>query len=235
MGFYAPAQLIRDARAHRVEVRPVDVQSSEYDCSLERDEQAEPALRLGLRMVKSLSEAGGHRVADARCHALFRSVQDLTQRAELDRRDIEALAAAGALAHLTGNRHVAYWQVAATEHPLPLAPASLTPSELLEGHPLLPLPTEGQTIVADYQSTGLSLGRHPMAVLREQLDEARSWTAARLTTATNGARVRLAGIVITRQRPGSANGVTFVTIEDETAARTSSSGKTSASVTAARW
>jgi error-prone DNA polymerase len=216
MGFYAPAQLVRDARAHGVEVRPVDVLWSEYDCSLERDEQAQPVLRLGLRMVKSLSEAGGRRVADTRRYALIRSVQDLAERAKLDRRDMEALAAAGALAGLTGNRHLAYWQVAAIERTLPLAPASLTSSERLEGHPLLPLPTEGQTIVADYQSTGLSPGRHPMAVLRNNLPKARSWTAARLKAAVNGSRVRLAGVVVTRQRPGSANGVTFVTVEDET-------------------
>ena len=216
MGFYAPAQLVRDARMHGVEVRPVDVACSDYDCSLERDLGEKPVLRLGLRMVKSLSEAGGRRVVEARGNAGYESIQQLTERGRLDRRDIEALAAAGALSVLTGNRHLAYWQVAGTERALPLAPASLKPNELLEGHPLLPLPTEGESIVADYHATGLSLGRHPVAVLRELLGAARDWTAEKLKTTENGASVRIAGIVITRQRPGSASGVTFVTLEDET-------------------
>jgi error-prone DNA polymerase len=216
MGFYAPAQLVRDARMHGVEVRPVDVACSDYDCSLERDLSGKPVLRLGLRRVKSLSEAGGRRVVEARSSGDYESVQQLTERARLGRRDIEALAAAGALSGLTGNRHLAYWQVAGTERALPLAPASLKPNELLEGVPLLPLPTEGENIVADYHATGLSLGRHPVEVLRHRLEDARDWTAEKLKSAENGARVRIAGIVITRQRPGSASGVTFVTLEDET-------------------
>ena len=216
MGFYAPAQLARDAQAHGVEVRPVDVQHSHYDCSLERADDGHPALRLGLRMVKSLSDAAGHRVFDARRKGCFVSVQELIHRARLSRGDIEALAAAGALSGLTGNRHFAYWQVAATERPLPLAPTSLAPAESLEGRPLLPLPTEGESIVADYQSIGLSLGRHPMALLRDKLTDATDWTAERLKTVPNGTHVRFAGLVLVRQRPGSAGGVTFVTLEDET-------------------
>jgi error-prone DNA polymerase len=216
MGFYAPAQLIRDAREHGVEVRPVDVSCSDYDCSLERGRDGKSVLRLGLRMVRSLSETGGHRVVSVRGNTPYESVQEVIERAQMDRRDIEALAAAGALSGLTGNRHLAFWQVAAAERPMLLAMNSRAPNELLEGHPLLPLPTEGQNIVADYHATGLSLGRHPVALLRNRFERARAWSAESLKTAKNGARVQIVGVVVTRQRPGSAGGVTFVTLEDET-------------------
>jgi error-prone DNA polymerase len=212
MGFYAPAQLVRDARAHGVEVRPVDIQQSDYDSTLERCEDGTPALRLGMRMVKSLSEAGARRVAAARAVQQFESVQDLTCRADLDRGDLEALAAAGALAPLSGNRHLAYWEVAGSERPLPLAPRAGSGQE--EGRPLLEAPTEGQRIVADYASVGLTLGRHPMALLREKLS-GRLLRAADLQCVGHGKRVSTAGIVLMRQRPQSANGVTFLTLEDE--------------------
>ena len=215
MGFYAPAQLVRDARNHGVAVRPVDVCASEVDCSLELPG---PALRLGLRMVASLTAAAATRIVAARDVVRaaggegFADVQDLAQRAALDRGDLEALAAAGALATLTGNRHLAFWGVAGTERELALAPRA----DLAEPTPLLPLPTEGQDIVADYRALGLTLGRHPVALLRPQFELERMSCAADLIKIPHGRRVRVAGIVITRQRPGSAEGVTFVTLEDET-------------------
>jgi len=215
MGFYGPAQLVRDARAHGVEVRPVDVQASAYESTLERREDGEPALRLGMRMVKSLSEAGGMRVEAARIERCFESVQDLARRAALDRGDLEALAAAGALSALSGNRHLAYWEVAGTERSLPLAPQGERAGSLEEGRPLLEAPTEGQRIVADYASVGLTLGRHPMALLRGRLVRNRLLTAADLSCVAHGKRVRTAGIVLMRQRPQSAKGVTFLTLEDE--------------------
>ena len=215
MGFYGPAQLVRDTRAHGVEVRPVDVQASEYESTLERREDGEPALRLGMRLVKSLSEAGARRVVAAAHHEQFASVQDLTRRAELDRGDLEALAAAGALSTLSGNRHLAYWEVAGAEKPLPLAPAGERAGSLEEGRPLLPAPTEGQCIVADYASVGLTLGRHPMALLRERFTRTRVLATADLGCVAHGRKVRTAGIVLMRQRPQSANGVTFLTLEDE--------------------
>jgi len=211
MGFYAPAQLVRDARAHGVEVRPVDVQESAWDCTLEPREDAEPALRLGMRMVKSLSEAGAGRIEAARSPGRFASVADLTHRAALDRGDLEALAAAGALAALSGNRHLAYWEVAAAERPLPLAPRGA----LEEARPLLEAPTEGQSIVADYASVGLTLGRHPLALLRGRLSHDRILRTDELDRIAHGRIVRTAGIVLMRQRPQSANGVTFLTLEDE--------------------
>lgn len=215
MGFYAPAQLVRDARAHGVEVRAVDACKSHWDSTLERREDGEPALRLGLRLVKSLSQSGAERLVAARNTCAFRSIGDLGVRAALDRGDLEALAAAGALAALSGNRHLAFWEVAGTERPLPLAPAATSPASVTEGRPLLSAPTEGQAIAADYASLGLTLGRHPLALLRKRLSAAALSCAAELIAAGNGARVRTAGIVIMRQRPATASGVTFITLEDE--------------------
>jgi error-prone DNA polymerase len=216
MGFYAPAQLVRDAHEHGVEVRPVRIESSDYDCTLERRDDGEPALRLGLRLVKSLSEAGARRLVEARRERPFESIQDLAVRAALDRGDLEALAAAGAFAASSGNRHLAFWEVAGFEKPAPLAPRSSRAADLEEGRPLLTAPTEGQGIVADYRSTGLTLGRHPMALLRERLARSRIASAADLQRLPHGAQVRIAGIVLLRQRPSSASGVNFLTIEDET-------------------
>jgi error-prone DNA polymerase len=215
MGFYGPAQLVRDARAHGVEVRPVDVQASDYESTLERGESGAPALRLGMRMVKSLSEQGGGRVAAARRERRFESVQDLGRRAALDRSDLEALAAAGALSALSGNRHLAFWEVAGTERALPLAPQGERAGSIEEGRPLLEAPTEGQRIVADYASVGLTLGRHPMALLRDRLARNRLLTASDLGCVAHGKIIRTAGIVLMRQRPQSAKGVTFLTLEDE--------------------
>jgi DNA-directed DNA polymerase III PolC len=215
MGFYAPAQLVRDARAHGVEVRAVDACVSAWDSTLERREDGAPALRLGLRLVKSLSQSGVTRLIEARVTRPFTSVEDLAARAGLDRGDLEALAAAGALASLSGNRHLAFWEVAGTERPLPLAPARQHSASTVEGRPLLAAPTEGQQIAADYASLGLTLGRHPLALLRARLGAAALLRASELATAGHGARVRTAGIVLMRQRPATASGVTFLTLEDE--------------------
>jgi error-prone DNA polymerase len=215
MGFYAPAQLVRDARAHGVEVRPADVCVSAWDSTLERRADGEPALRLGLRLVKSLSQAGVARLIEARTAQPFASVEDLAARAGLDRGDLEALAAAGALAALSGNRHLAFWEVAGTERPLPLTPAAARPASAAEGRPLLSAPTEGQAIAADYASLGLTLGRHPLALLRERQRLAALVPAGELAQVGNGASVRTAGIVLMRQRPSTASGVTFLTLEDE--------------------
>jgi error-prone DNA polymerase len=212
MGFYAPAQLVRDARDHGVEVRQASVCHSDWDCTLERREDGEPALRLGLRMLKGLGEDAANRIAAARAEAAFTSVQDLTLRAKLLRRDLEALADAGALRDLSGNRHLTFWQVAGTEQELPLAPVP----RVAEATPLLAPPTEGQNIAADYRSAGLTLGRHPLALLRDQLEEGNIVTSKGLGDVPNGQSVRVAGIVTARQRPQSAGGVMFITLEDET-------------------
>jgi error-prone DNA polymerase len=216
MGFYAPAQLVRDARDHGVEVRPVRVESSDWDSTLEAREDGQLALRLGMSLVKSLSRAGGERVVSARMKRPFVSVQDLGERAALDRGDLEALAAAGAFASLSGNRHLAFWEVAGAERPMPLAPRDSNAWHIEEGRPLLAAPTEKQSIEADYNSVGLTLGRHPMALLREQLRAESLVNAAELKELPNGQYVRTAGIVLLRQHPLNAKGVTFLTIEDET-------------------
>src|SRR5580698_4292466 len=215
MGFYAPAQLVRDARAHGVEVRAVDVCVSDWDCTLERCEDGQPALRLGMRLVKSLSEAGALRLVEARKVRPFSSVQELAERAALDRGDLEALAAAGAFAALSGNRHLAFWEVAGTERPLPLGLTSTATADAREGHPLLRTPTEGEGIVADYSSLGLTLGRHPLALLRPRLEAQALRSAGELKELSHGTTAPTAGIVLMRQRPATASGVTFLTLEDE--------------------
>jgi error-prone DNA polymerase len=169
-----------------------------------------------MHLVKSMKQAAADRIVLARRDNPFTSVQDLTERASLDRGDLEALASANALESLSGHRHRAFWDVAGTERPLPLIPLSRTSSEDAEGQPMLRAPTEGQSIVADYCSTGLTLGRHPVSLLRDKLAREGCITASELAASRDGAEVRCAGLVVTRQRPGSANGVTFVTLEDET-------------------
>jgi error-prone DNA polymerase len=211
MGFYAPAQLLRDLRAHGVEVRSVDVGVSDVECTLENDAGGALALRLGLACARSFPQAAAERVVAARTVAPFSCVADLGDRAQLSRHDLEMLAACGALAGLEGHRHLAYWGVAGY-----LPPLSTAPDAPVEGaRPLLRTPTEAEDIVADYQSLGFTLGRHPLALLRDRLQAARILTAAQLQETAAGDFVRVAGLVITRQRPHTASGVTFVTLEDE--------------------
>ena len=244
MGFYTPSQLVQDARRHGVEVRPVDACSSEWECTLETttppsagasgtppyqggessfpsssrrggSEAAgvvRPAVRLGFCLVQGLSQAGAERVAAARKILSFDGVEDLARRAELNRRDLKCLAAAGALEALSGHRRDAYWQVAGIEtgaFVLRGAPVEETP-------PVLSAPTEGENLVADYASTGLTLGRHPLALLRPRLARMRFAAAEEIRGLPSGSRVRAAGIVTGRQRPGTASGTVFVTLEDET-------------------
>jgi error-prone DNA polymerase len=234
MGFYAPAQLVGDARRHGVTVLPPDVTVSEWDCTLEKagsettvprrhhavqetDEKSSPTLlclRLGLRLVRGLTEAGVQRIVAARGERPFASIADLAHRASLDKRDLAARADGDALASLAGHRHQAVWDVTGIER----LPALLAGSTFDEARPALPAPTEGQDVVADYRRLGLTLRRHPMALLRRQLRERRLATAGDIRRAPHGRLVRTAGIVIGRQRPDTASGVVFVTIEDETGA-----------------
>jgi len=210
MGFYAPAQIVQDARRHGVEVRPVDALASEWDCTMEAGKGGKPALRLGFRQVKGLSLEGVACLTAARARGPLCSVEDLA-RSGIDPRDLKCLAAAGALARLAGHRRQAYWDVAGIERASPLAMAHVA-----EPQPdLFPL-TEGQDLVADYASLGLSLGRHPIALLRDHLRPERLLTAAELGRSPHGRLVRAAGLVLNRQRPGTASGVTFLTLEDET-------------------
>jgi error-prone DNA polymerase len=219
MGFYSPSQLVQDLRRHGVPVRSPDASVSEWECTLETSDAAregrgggEPALCLGLCLVKGLSQAGGERVAMARREAPFANVDDLVRRAGLNQRDSEALAAAGALASLSGHRRSAVWDVSGIER----LPAVLERSTIIEAAAVLAAPSEGEDIVADYASLGLTLGRHPVALLRERLARQRMSTAAELRSLPHGRVARVTGLVTGRQRPGTASGVTFVTLEDET-------------------
>jgi error-prone DNA polymerase len=305
LGFYAPAQIVRDAMNHGVTVRPVCVVSSHWYCTLEpcvaepgkagvaahhhplpdplpqagegelrlspfsreagegelrlspfsreagegelrlspfsreagegelrlsplsREageglgervgaKASQPAVRLGLMQVSGLSEAAGQRIVEARRQAAFSDVHDLAHRAQLDRGDMARLAAADALAQLAGHRRDALWGVLGLDSGA-LRRAPLTAAlPVAERQVELLAPTEGQDIVADYEAIGLTLRRHPLAPLRERLDRMRLWTARRIGEARHQQRVRTTGIVTCRQRPGTASGVTFVTLEDET-------------------
>jgi error-prone DNA polymerase len=211
MGFYAPAQLIRSAREHGVELRPVDVNHSDWDSSLEEDAHGLPAIRLGLRVVKGFSFRGGERVLQARADGFFADVEDLARRTQCDAGDIGALAASDALKSLSSNRHRARWDVAGVEPARPL----LENVRIPEAIPMLKPPGEAEDIAADYRYTGMSLRSHPLALLREPLSGLKVEPAATVQQCPSGRKVHTAGLVITRQRPSSGGGVVFVTIEDE--------------------
>jgi len=218
MGFYAPAQLVQDAQRHGVRVLPPEVRVSGWDCVLEAcDGQPAPALRLGLRMVKGLSEDAASRLIAAR-DALHwdrdkaHDFEALALAARLTRRDTQALAAAGALNGIETHRRRAMWRIAGIDPRPPL----LTDAPIVDRTPVLEAPSEGEDLAADYASLGLTLGRHPLALLRERLQRARILAAAQVREQAHGRLVRAAGLVIGRQRPDTASGVIFLTLEDET-------------------
>jgi error-prone DNA polymerase len=216
MGFYSPSQLVQDARRHGIEVRPVDVAISGWDSSLEEydpvDRARQPAVRLGLSLQRGLSREVAERIEDARAIRPFESVADLARRARLDRGDLQVLAASNALRSLAGHRREALWAAvgAAPDRDL------LRPTTVQEETPRLATPSEGEEIVGDYRSQGLTLGRHPLALLRPQLLAKRFVPASSLMDYQNGQLARACGIVTVRQRPGTAKGVLFMTLEDET-------------------
>ncbi|GGC85589.1 error-prone DNA polymerase [Halopseudomonas salina] len=217
MGFYSPDQILQDARRHRIETLPVDVQCSDWDCSLEPTtdmpvQTEQPAIRLGLRMVRGLHEEVGLRIAQARQKKTFDDVSDLSVRAGLSHRDRELLADAGALLGLAGDRHKARWAVAGVEPQLPLFAGQ---SSGQEKQVLLPAPTVAENLFADYAAVGTTLGPHPLKLLREELKRCRCRSSRDLLVAESGRLISVAGLVTGRQRPGTANGVTFVTLEDE--------------------
>jgi error-prone DNA polymerase len=243
MGFYAPAQIVRDAQDHDVAVRAADVTVSDWDCALEVGEdgtptptlprkrereigarcslsrEAEgwsgwgsapsPALRLGLRLIAGLKQEDAEAIMQARAAAPFRDVADLARRARLDRGAMDALARADALRSLTAGRRHALWDAAGVEAALPLSEARDAQQ------PSLPDETAGEQTVLDYAATGLSLRRHPLALLRPVLRERGAVDTSALNAARQGRWLRLAGLVLVRQRPGSAKGVVFFTVEDE--------------------
>ena len=215
MGFYTPDQLLQDARRKGIRVLPVDVRYSDWDCTLEfadGDMRSKPAIRLGMRLVSGFAQGPAERLSAARAQRPFRDVTDLCHRAGLDRRHQALLAESGALKGLSGHRHRARWAVAGVEAPLPLFDGI---PQTAEPNIAIPLPTPGEDVVADYASIGLTLGRHPLSLIRKQLAARRCLSSADLAKLPHGKRVRFAGLVRMRQRPETASGVTFVTLEDE--------------------
>jgi error-prone DNA polymerase len=241
MGFYAPAQLVNEARRAGVQLRPADVLHSDWDCTLEpechseepfgfaqgrlRDEESlqgiprfarddtRPAVRLGLRMIARLPQAEAQRIVDLRkTGAALADLGELAHRARLSRRALDALADAGALRGLAGHRHGARWAANGVEALPGLLAGTAAPEKPLA----LPEPAEGQEILADYRSLGLTLGRHPLALLRERLTREHILAASELRAVPSGQHVKVAGIVTHRQRPETASGVVFATLEDET-------------------
>ncbi|MEJ1171050.1 error-prone DNA polymerase [Variovorax sp. CCNWLW235] len=232
MGFYSPSQLVQDARRHGVEVRPVDVTCSDIDTTLEArapdaprmppgtdaryaerlGNENQPAVRLGLNRVSSLSKEGAERLLAARAQAPFTSTEDLALRAELDGKDMAALAAADALMSLSGHRRQQVWDATAQRR----SPALLKGVPINEQVLQLPAAPEGEEIVGDYAALGLTLRRHPLALLRPRLARMKLMSAEELRSLPSGQTARACGIVKGRQRPGTANGTIFVTLEDET-------------------
>jgi len=211
LGFYSPSQLVQDAKRHQVVVRPVDVMTSDVDCTLE-DLPHPPAVRLGLRMVDKLKADSAQRIVIARKVAPFESAEDLARRAGLEQHEMKLLAAADALTSLSGHRRQQVWDAAA----LKAAPALLRDAPVNEDYLELPAAPEGEEIVWDYASLGLTLRRHPLALLRSTLKARGLQTAADLHDLPSGRLVRYCGIVTLRQQPDTANGTIFVSLEDET-------------------
>jgi error-prone DNA polymerase len=245
MGFYSPSQLVQDAKRHGIEVREVDINISAWDSALEEVEDSvaglcveegaaayvagdyfaaayspgswhaqrrQPAVRLGMSLLRGMRPDAAERIEAARRERLFSSVADLARRADLNRHDLQVLAGANTLRSLAGNRRQALWEAIGAVPDKDL----LRPTKPEEELPQLRPPSEGDEIVSDYRAQGLTLGRHPLALLRPQLLKLRFMPAEVLNTFSNGQLARGAGIVTVRQRPGTAKGVLFITIEDET-------------------
>ncbi|GLK91662.1 error-prone DNA polymerase [Pseudomonas turukhanskensis] len=213
MGFYSPDQLLQDARRHQIETRVVDVQASDWDCTLEfaADDPhctGEPAIRLGLRMIKGFRQEEAERIAALRP---FTSVTELIQRAGLDARARELLADAGALRSLAGHRHNARWAVAGVHEQAPL----FADLPVVDEAVALPAPSVVDNVWVDYATLGTTLGPHPLSLLRGELRSRRCRSSAELKATEDGSAVRVAGLVKGRQRPQTASGVIFVTLEDE--------------------
>ncbi|WP_085692526.1 MULTISPECIES: error-prone DNA polymerase [unclassified Pseudomonas] len=212
MGFYSPDQLLQEARRQGIEVRPVDVCHSDWDCTLEPEPGEVLAIRMGLRLVRGLAEADARRLEQARAQRPWRDVEDLCLRAGLDSRARAHLADAGALRALASDRHQARWQVAAVQPQLPLfADIEALPESTVE----LPVPSVAEDLMADYQALGTTLGPHPLTLLRSRLRALGCRSSCELQDVGHGDNIAVAGLVVGRQRPQTASGVTFVTLEDE--------------------
>ena len=211
LGFYSASQLVQDAQRHGVAVRAADVMFSDYDCTLE-DLPRPPAVRLGLRQISKLSQAAAERIVAARAQAPFDSADDLARRAELEQHEMRLLAGADALLSLSGHRRQQVWDASGLRRP----PRLLRDASIDEAFLELREAPEGEAVVHDYATTGLTLRSHPLALLRPQLTTRNLRTAAELHAMPNGRLVRYCGIVTLRQQPETANGTIFISLEDET-------------------
>ena len=224
MGFYAPAQIVRDAQAHNVEVRPVCINASRWDCTLEPPEdEGRFAVRLGMRMVRGLANTDAAKIVAARADRAFASVDDLWRRAGVPSASLVQLAEADAFGPALGlARRQALWAIKALrDEPLPLFAAVAARddepvAEIEEPEVALKPMTAGSEVVEDYRHVGLTLRRHPVAFLRADLRARRIVTCEDAMQARDGRWLEAAGLVLVRQRPGSAKGVLFITLEDET-------------------
>jgi error-prone DNA polymerase len=212
MGFYSPSQLVQDAQRHQVEVHPVDIRFSNWEATLEPRDGKQAAVRLGFNIVRGLSADAAQRIEEARMMRSFVDLTDLSLRASLSRQELESLANTNALQALAGNRRQAMWQAVVGEAEKGLLKQAQVQEETVQ----LALPTEGESIIADYYSLGLTLGRHPVALLRPLLLKKRFLPADVLNTLADRQIARGCGLVTVRQRPQTASGTMFVTIEDET-------------------
>ena len=213
MGFYSPSTILEDAKRHGVEVRPVLVDRSDWDCTIE-----DGAIRVGLRQVHGLRKHAGERITSARSAVAFESIEDLAERASLSKSDLDALAEAGALESIVQGRREAMWKVRA---PRLSGGASVGETqglfagvELADALPTLSPLTRSEQLVLDYERTGMSIADHPMRIVRADLTKSVR-RSSELVKLAHGTRVESAGLVICRQRPGTASGVVFVTLEDE--------------------
>ncbi|HWH81279.1 MAG TPA: error-prone DNA polymerase [Burkholderiaceae bacterium] len=211
LGFYSPSQLIQDATRHGVEVRAVDVMLSDVDCTLE-DIRHRPAVRLGLRMISGLASETMERIVAARRECVFDSAEDLARRARVEHAEMKLLAAADALMSLSGHRRQQVWDAAALRETPELLREATFDEDVLE----FAEAPEGEEILFDYATVGFSLRRHPMALLRDKLNERKLMTAEQLNALPNGRIVHYCGIVTLRQQPETANGTVFISLEDET-------------------
>jgi error-prone DNA polymerase len=221
MGFYEPSQLVRDARNHGVEIRPIDANGSAWDCSLEPAGGKYHAVRLGLRMTRGLSEKDGNSLVAARGARAYQSISELARRTGLGTGALVRLAKADAFASLGLSRRQASWVIKGLQkEALPLFEAAEQRAETvpkqIEEEVSLPAMTRGREVVEDYRSHGLSLRPHPLAFLRSELAGREISSCGRLREAKDGSRITVSGLVTVRQRPGSAKGVMFITLEDET-------------------
>ncbi|TCM15059.1 helix-hairpin-helix protein [Novosphingobium sp. PhB165] len=222
MGFYAPAQIVGDARKHGVEVRPIDVNHSRWDCSLELSSGPYLAVRMGLRYARELRNEDGAAIVLARGNEPYDSVEEIQRRAGVSGRALDRIGQAGGFGSLKLSRRKGLWEVKGLGAPaLPLFAAAderagkLRP-EAVEPEVALPQMGDGEEVVEDYRAVGLSLRAHPLSFLRDELISRKMITCADLRDIKDGRWVNLAGLVLLRQRPGSAKGVMFITLEDET-------------------